>query len=270
MCSETSPVIGCQAHDAVPQQPGGQIGQHLGRSSSDGQDPGVAVVPLHLGPVHVAGAAVQLHRLVADVRRRVAGGLLGEARPRRRRSRRRRAARRRRACRSAPPRPAGASRRACAAPPGWRSAACRTSRGRGSTPQSARASGRRCRRRARRARSARPRTARRSGRSRCPRSPTRLATGTRTSTYDSSAVSEQCQPILRSDRSTVKPGVPGLDDKQRDAAVTRAAGADRGGHEVGANAAGDERLGAVDDVVVAVAARPSCGCRRRRSRRRAR
>ena len=39
-------------------------------------------------------------------------------------------------------------------------------------------------------------------------SPTRLAAGTRTSTYDSSAVSEQCQPILRSDRSTVNPGVP--------------------------------------------------------------
>jgi alkylation response protein AidB-like acyl-CoA dehydrogenase len=32
--------------------------------------------------------------------------------------------------------------------------------------------------------------------------------GTRTSTYDSSAVSEQCQPIFRRLRSTVKPGVP--------------------------------------------------------------
>ncbi len=48
---------------------------------------------------------------------------------------------------------------------------------------------------------------------------------------------------------------PLLDDQQADAAVSRAAGADRGGHEVGADAAGDEGLGAVDDVVVAVAPR---------------
>ena len=38
-----------------------------------------------------------------------------------------------------------------------------------------------------------------------------------------------------------------------------AAGAHRGGHEVGAHAAGDEGLGAVDDVVVAVADAPWCG-----------
>ena len=36
--------------------------------------------------------------------------------------------------------------------------------------------------------------------------------------------------------------------------MARATRADRGGDEVGAHAAGDERLGAVDDVVVAVAA----------------
>ena len=46
----------------------------------------------------------------------------------------------------------------------------------------------------------------------CPKplssAPTRFAAGTRASTNDSSAVSEQCHPILRSDRSTVKPGVP--------------------------------------------------------------
>src|SRR6478609_6197683 len=63
----------------VPQQLGGQVGQHLGRSSSDRQDPGVAVVPLDLGPVHVSRPAVQLDGLVADVRRGVARGLLREA-----------------------------------------------------------------------------------------------------------------------------------------------------------------------------------------------
>ena len=42
-----------------------------------------------------------------------------------------------------------------------------------------------------------------------PRSaPTRLAAGTRTSTKDSSAVSEQCQPSFSSRRPTVNPGVP--------------------------------------------------------------
>ena len=39
-------------------------------------------------------------------------------------------------------------------------------------------------------------------------SPIRLATGTRTSTKDNSAVSEQCQPSLSSLRPTVNPGVP--------------------------------------------------------------
>ena len=125
-------------------------------------------------------------------------------------------ARRPRACRCGRPRPAGASRPACAAPPGWRSAACRRSRARGSTPRSARGSGRRCRRRGPRARSARRRTARRSGRSRSsPRRPG-CAAGTRTSTNDSSAVSEQCQPILVSARSTVKPGVPFSTTSRRD------------------------------------------------------
>lgn len=38
--------------------------------------------------------------------------------------------------------------------------------------------------------------------------PTRFSAGTRTSAYDSSAVSEQCQPILSSLRVTVNPGVP--------------------------------------------------------------
>ena len=155
----------------VPQQSGGQVGEHFGRSSSDAEDPGVAVVPLHLGPVHVAGAAVQLHGLVDDVGARLDRGLLGQARLGDDVLPVRRAARRRGGCRRARSRPAGASRRACAARPGGRSAACRRSPARGSTPPSGPASGRRCRRRVRRARSARPRTARRSGRS--PSSPRR-------------------------------------------------------------------------------------------------
>lgn len=39
-------------------------------------------------------------------------------------------------------------------------------------------------------------------------SPIRFATGTRTSTKESSAVSEQCQPSFSSRRPTVNPGVP--------------------------------------------------------------
>ena len=66
-------------------------------------------------------------------------------------------------------------------------------------------------------------------------------------------MSEQCQPILASGRSTVKPGAPFSMTSRRDAGVAGAAGAHRGGHEVRADAGGDERLGAVDDEVVAVA-----------------
>ena len=54
-----------------------------------------------------------------------------------------------------------------------------------------------------------------------PSSPTRLATGTRTSTKDSSAVSEQCHPIFRRPRSTVKPGVPFSTRKRRTASTRR-------------------------------------------------
>ena len=67
------------AHDGVPQQPRGQVGQHLGRSSSDRQDPGVAVVPLDLGPVHVAGAAVSWTAWSQTYVARLDGGLLGQA-----------------------------------------------------------------------------------------------------------------------------------------------------------------------------------------------
>ena len=43
-------------------------------------------------------------------------------------------------------------------------------------------------------------------------------------------------------------------------------GLDRGDHEVGVDAVGDERLGAVDDVVVAVADGATCSSTRGRSR----
>ena len=86
----------------VPQQLGGQVVEHLGRSSSDAQDPRVAVVPLHLGPVQVSRAAVQLHGLVADDDAACTADALGDAAPRRAGPRRRRTGRRRRACRSGP------------------------------------------------------------------------------------------------------------------------------------------------------------------------
>ena len=43
--------------------------------------------------------------------------------------------------------------------------------------------------------------------------------------------------------------------------MTRAAGAHRSGHEVGADPAGDEGLGAVDDVVVALSGRDGADAR---------
>ena len=66
-------------------------------------------------------------------------------------------------------------------------------------------------------------------------------------------MSEQCQPILASDRSTVKPGVPFSTTSRLTPRGPVLAGAHGGGHEVGADAAGDEGLGAVDDVGVTVA-----------------
>src|SRR5680860_1627178 len=63
----------------VPQESGGQVGQHFGCSSSDAQDPGVAVVPLDLAPVQVTGPAVKLYGFVDDVGTRLDGGLLGQA-----------------------------------------------------------------------------------------------------------------------------------------------------------------------------------------------
>ena len=87
-----------------------------------------------------------------------------------------------------------------------------------------------------------------------PSAPTRLATGTRHDANPSSAVSEQCQPIFARARSTVNPARALLDDQQRDAGGAGTAGPDGDRHEVRAHAAGDEGLGAVDDVRVAVAA----------------
>ena len=51
----------------------------------------------------------------------------------------------------------------------------------------------------------------------------------------------------------MKPGVPASTTSSETPRVAGPAGADGGGHEVGADAAGDEGLGAVDDVVVALA-----------------
>jgi hypothetical protein len=59
-----------------------------------------------------------------------------------------------------------------------------------------------------------------------------------------------------------------LDDEQAEPLVLVLAGADDGDDEVGVEAVGDEGLGTVDDVVVAVADR-WCGCRTGPIRRRA-
>ena len=216
-------------HDVIPQQswrPGRSASRSRRRRCRGSACRGTAARPRTR---HVAHAAVQLHGLVGHPLAGLDRGVLGEARlgdqvglagelplddvrgcrPARRRSRR-------------------ASRPACAAPT-WRaiSGLPNVSRSRHHSTVRSR---QRCalRRPARPGRSARPRTARRSGRSRCsPRRPG-WPTGTRTSTKDSSAVSEQCQPILSSFRSTVKPGRALLDDEQRDPARARAAGAHRG------------------------------------------
>jgi hypothetical protein len=85
-------------------------------------------------------------------------------------------------------------------------------------------------------------------------SPIRLAAGTRQSSKYSVAVSEHHQPIFSS-------GVRGearrvaLDHQQRHAAHAFATGAHGHGDVVGAHARGDERLAAVDHVVVALATR---------------
>ena len=193
----------------VPQQPGGQVGEHLGGSAADGQDAGVAVVPLHLGAVEVAGAAVQLHGRVAHARAPPRPRSAWPGRPRRPRPRRRRDERRRRACRSGRPstwrcistsRCRTTWRPTSGRPKVWRSctyAAVRAERPGGDAV-----------RRARPARSARPRTARRSGRTPSPRHRPGWPPGTRHDAKPSSAVSEQCQPIFGSARSTVNPGVP--------------------------------------------------------------
>ena len=89
-----------------------------------------------------------------------------------------------------------------------------------------------------------------------PSSPSRLATGTCTSVKNSSAVSWACRPTLSRLRPRSKPSMP-RSSTSRLMPVWRCVGSvfDRGDHEVGVDAVGDERLRAVDDVVVAVADR---------------
>ena len=117
--------------------------------------------------------------------------------------------------------PAGHLGQACAAP------TCRLTSGRPNVSRSrhharsGRGSAARSRTPARPARSARSTKCRAICTNPLFSAPTRLATGTRTSTKDSSAVSEQCQPIFSSSRVTVKPGVSVLDHQQRDPARRR-------------------------------------------------
>ena len=80
-----------------------------------------------------------------------------------------------------------------------------------------------------------------------PSSPSRLATGTRTSLKNSSAVSWLCMPIFSSLRPRSKPGMPRSTHEQRHAGVAlRRVGLGGDDHEVGVDAVGDERLGAVE------------------------
>ena len=70
---------------------------------------------------------------------------------------------------------------------------------------------------------------------------------------NSSAVSWALRPILSRLRPRSKPGHPALDDEQADALVAGVrVGARDHDHEVGEDAVADERLGAVEHVVVAL------------------
>ena len=86
-------------------------------------------------------------------------------------------------------------------------------------------------------------------------SPIRFASGTRTSSKKSSAVSDSSWPTLSSLRPRLKPSMVGLDPEQRDAvsALGLRVGACRDDDQVGGVAVGDEGLGSVEDPVVAVA-----------------
>ena len=221
----------------VPQQPGGQVVEHLGGSSSDAEDPGVAVVPLHLGPVHVAGAAVELHRLVDDPRRGLdrraalacSASTSGSSPATYRRGDRR-------GCRCGRRRPAGASRRACAGPPGWRPAACRRSRARGVRRGEVEAAGGDAVAVHGQREPLGDELPARSARSRCP--PRRRGWPPAPARRRSQLGGVRAVPAhLRQRPVDGEAGRALLDDQQADAAVAGAAGAHRGGHEVGADAA---------------------------------
>ena len=89
-----------------------------------------------------------------------------------------------------------------------------------------------------------------------PASPIVLLTGTRASVNDSSAVSEDLLPSLRSLRLTEKPGVSGREHDLRHAAVAGLAGGPgEQAQPVRLGAVGDVQLRPVDHPVVAVAFR---------------
>jgi hypothetical protein len=89
----------------------------------------------------------------------------------------------------------------------------------------------------------------------------RCERGTRTSANESSAVSLARQPVFFRLRETVKPGVPRSTTKNVRPPVGVLARARQHRHEVGPAAAGDEHLGAVDDVGVPVAHRAGADAR---------
>ena len=72
----TTSQSGSQAPRLQPQQSGGQVRHDLVRTAADTEDPGVAVVPLHL-TTRVAHPSEQLHCTVGDEGRAVHAGLLG-------------------------------------------------------------------------------------------------------------------------------------------------------------------------------------------------
>ena len=86
-----------------------------------------------------------------------------------------------------------------------------------------------------------------------PSAPSRFSLGTWTLSKNSSAVSWALSPILSRLRPRSKPVHAALDDQQADALVAGVGvGARDHDHEVGQDAVADERLRAVEDVVVAL------------------
>ena len=85
-------------------------------------------------------------------------------------------------------------------------------------------------------------------------SPMRLSPGIRTFSKNSSAVSDSSWPTLSSLRPRLKPSMPAsTPNSEMPLAFFSGVGARRHDHQVGGVAVGDERLGAVEDPVVAVA-----------------